>query len=96
MWKEAAMSLKDSLTVSLLGLSVVFLMLLVLMAAILIISWIVRRAIRRSRGEPAPEPEDTLEAAEITAVLMAVISQEAETEPWHIEIKSIKELSDLG
>lgn len=100
MWKEAAMSFSDSLTVSLLGLSVVFLMLLILLIAILVISWIVRTVMRKTGSVSMQTPGDTadaaetMETAEMMAVLMAVLSQETGIAPRNLEIRSITEIGE--
>lgn len=98
MWTEASMSFGDSLLVSLFGIFTVFLMLFALLAAILVISWLVRRAAGDTGGkalsgqEPRERKENGLEEAKLMAVLMAVLSEETGTEPQNLRIKSIRKI----
>lgn len=98
MWTEATMSFGDSVLVSCFGLGTVFLMLLALLAAIMVISWIVRRIVGSKGKKHIPEQDiqdkknEGIREAKLMACLMAVLSEETGTAPQDLKIKSIRKI----
>lgn len=96
MWTEATMPFGQSLIVSLLGLSVVFLTLIVLALAIIVISKLLNTFIKDGGKKPAaaaPAPVISDEAdKETLAVLMAVIGEDLGLPTNQFMIKSVTEL----
>lgn len=92
------MSFGDSVLVSCFGIGTVFLMLLALLVAIMVISWIVRRIVGSKGKKPVPEQNvqektnEGLEKAKLMACLMAVLGEETGTDPQNLKIKSIREI----
>ena len=95
MWTEATMPFGQSVIVSLLGISVVFITLVTLALAIVLISKILRSIIKDGAQKPAPAaaPVVSDEAdKETLAVLMATSGMDLELPADQFEIVNVKEL----
>ena len=95
MWTEATMPFGQSVIVSLLGISVVFITLVTLALAIVLISKILRSIIKDGAQKPAPAaaPVVSDEAdKETLAVLMATIGMDLELPADQVKIVNVKEL----
>lgn len=95
MWTEATMPFGQSVIVSLLGISVVFITLVTLSLAIILISKILRAFIKDGVQSPAPAavPVVSDEAdKETLAVLMAAIGTDLELPADQFKIVNVKEL----
>ena len=95
MWTEATMPFGQSVIVSLLGISVVFITLVTLALAIVLISKILRSIIKDGAQKPAPAvaPVVSDEAdKETLAVLMATIGMDLELPADQFKIVNVKEL----
>ena len=96
MWTESTMPIGQSLIVSLLGISIVFLTLMVLSLAIILISRALGAFIKDSAPKPAvaaPAPVVSDEAdKEVLAVLMATIGEDLGTTPDRFRILNVTEL----
>ena len=95
MWTEATMPFGQSVIVSLLGISVVFITLVTLALAIVLISKILRSIIKDGAQKPAPAaaPVVSDEAdKEPLAVLMATIGMYLELPADQFKIVNVKEL----
>lgn len=95
MWTESTMPFGQSVIVSLLGISVVFLTLVVLSLAIMLISKILRAIIKDGAQKPAaataPVVSDEADK-ETLAVLMATIGEDLGVTPEQFKITSVTEL----
>lgn len=97
MWTEPTMSFGQSVIVSLLGMSIVFLALIVLALAIMIISKILQALIKDNSQKPAaavasaPAVSDEADK-ELLAVLMATIGEDLGLPTEQFKIVSVKEL----
>ena len=87
MWTEATMPFGQSVIVSLLGISVVFITLVTLALAIILISKILRSIIK----DAAPVVSDEADK-ETLAVLMATIGMDLELPADQFKIVNVKEL----
>ena len=97
MWTESTMPIGQSLIVSLLGISIVFLTLIVLSLAIILTSRALGAFIKDSAPKPAvaaaPAPVVSDEAdKEVLAVLMATIGEDLGTTPDRFRILNVTEL----
>ena len=94
MWTEATMPFGQSVIVSLLGISVVFITLVTLALAIILISKILRSIIKDGAQKPAPAaaPVVSDEADKETLVLMATIGMDLELPADQFKIVNVKEL----
>ena len=95
MWTEATMPFGQSVIVSLLGISVVFITLVTLALAIVLISKILRSIIKDGAQKPAPAaaPVVSDEAdKETLAVLMATIGMDLDLPADQCKIVNVKEL----
>ena len=96
MWTEPTMSSGQSVIVSLLGMSIVFLALIVLALAIMIISKILQAIIKDNSQKPAaaaaaPVVSDEADK-ELLAVLMATIGEDLGLPTDQFKIVSVTEL----
>ncbi len=96
MWTEPTMSFGQSVIVSLLGMSIVFLALIVLALAIMIISKILQAIIKDNSQKPAaaaaaPVVSDEADK-ELLAVLMATIGEDLGLPTDQFKIVSVTEL----
>lgn len=96
MWTEPTMSFGQSVIVSLLGMSIVFLALIVLALAIMIISKILQTIIKDNSQKPAaaaaaPVVSDEADK-ELLAVLMATIGEDLGLPTDQFKIVSVTEL----
>ena len=95
MWTQSTMSIPESVVISVLGISVVFITLIVLALAIVIISKILR-VIIKDEVKPAAaavQPAVSDEAdKETLAVLMATIGVDLNLSPEEFKIVDIKEI----
>lgn len=95
MWTESTMPFGQSIIVSLLGLSVVFITLITLSLAIVLISKILRSVIKDEAQKPAvavaPAVSDEADK-ETLAVLMATIGMDLELPEDQFKIVNVKEL----
>lgn len=95
MWTESTMPFGQSIIVSLLGLSVVFITLVTLSLAIVLISKILRSVIKDEAQKPAvaaaPAVSDEADK-ETLAVLMATIGMDLELPEDQFKIVNVKEL----
>ena len=95
MWTESTMSIGQSLIISVMGISVVFLCLIVLALAIIVISKILGAIIKDNTQKPAPAaaPVVSDEAdKETLAVLMATIGEDLGLPTEQFKILSVKEV----
>ena len=96
MWTESTMPIGQSLIVSLLGISIVFLTLMVLSLAIILISRVLGSFIKdapKPAVAAAPVPVVSDEAdKEVLAVLMATIGEDLGTTPDLFRILNVTEL----
>lgn len=95
MWTQSTMSFPESIVISALGLSVVFVTLVALALAIIIISKLLRSIIRDDVKKPAApvQPAVSDEAdKETLAVLMAVIGTDLDLPPDQFKIVNVKEI----
>lgn len=95
MWTQPTMSFPESIVMSALGLSVVFVTLVVLALAIVIISKILRTIIKDEvKPAAAPvQPAVSDEAdKETLAVLMATIGADLELPPEQFKIVNVREM----
>ena len=95
MWTQSTMSFPESIVMSLLGISVVFITLIVLALAIVIISKILRVVIK-DEVKPAAAPVQPAVSAEedkeTLAVLMAAIGADLNLPPEEFKIVNVKEM----
>ena len=96
MWTESTMPFSQSIIVSLLGLSVVFITLVTLALAIMLISRILRSVIKDGAQKPAaaaaaPVVSDEADK-EMLAVLMATIGDDLGVTPDQFKIVNVTEL----
>ena len=97
MWTESTMSIGQSLIISAMGISVVFLALICLSLAIIVISKILGsvtgKAAQKPAAAPAPAPVVSDEPQkEVLAVLMATIGEDLGCPPDQFRIKSVTEV----
>lgn len=94
MWTEATMPFGQSIVVSLLGLSIVFLALIALALAVVIISKILSVAIKDNTQKPAAAAPAVSDEAdkENLAVLMATIGEDLGLPTEQFRIVSVTEL----
>ena len=93
MWTEPTMPFGQSVIVSLLGLSVVFLALICLALAIMVISKILRSVVSDGAKAPAAAPAVSDEAdKELLAVLMATIGDDLGLPTDKFKILSVTEV----
>ncbi len=95
MWTQSTMSFPESIVMSALGISVVFITLIVLALAIVIISKILRVVIK-DEVKPAATPVQPAvsdeEDKETLAVLMAAIGADLNLPPEEFKIVNVKEM----
>lgn len=99
MWTESTMSFGDSLLISVMGISVVFLALIALALAIIVISKllgsIVKDAPQKPAAAPAPAPVPVVSDEpdkEMLAVLMSTVAEDLGLPTDQFRIKSVTEL----
>lgn len=96
MWTQSTMSFPESIVISALGLSVVFVTLVALALAIIIISKLLRSIIRDDVKKPAAAPVQPAVSdeadKETLAVLMAVIGTDLDLPPDQFKIVNVKEI----
>ena len=105
MWNKATMTFGESVIISLMGLSVVFLALIVLALAVYLISLILRTVSpvqeeikasdKGAAGQtvlPAKEPPESEDDQELLAALSAAIADDLGLSPDKFRIKSIQEI----
>ena len=97
MWTESTMSIGQSLIISAMGISVVFLALICLSLAIIVISKILGsfsgKTAQKTAAAPAPAPVVSDEPQkEVLAVLMATIGEDLGCPPDQFRIKSVTEV----
>lgn len=95
MWTQSTMSIPESVVISALGISVVFITLIVLALAIVIISKILR-VIIKDEVKPAAAPVQPAVSdeadKETLAVLMATIGVDLNLSPEEFKIVDVKEI----
>lgn len=95
MWTQPTMSFPESIVVSALGISVVFVTLVVLALAIMVISKVLRAIIKDGAPQPAaaaaPAVSDEADK-ETLAVLMAAIGVDLDLPPEQFKIVDVKEV----
>lgn len=96
MWTQSTMPFSQSIIVSMLGISVVFITLVVLALAIVTISKVLRAIIKDEAQKPAvaaSQPAASDEAdKETLAVLMAAIGLDLDLSPDQFKIVDVKEI----
>lgn len=96
MWTQSTMSFPESIVISALGLSVVFVTLVALALAIIIISKVLRSIIKDDVKKPAAAPVQPAVSdeadKETLAVLMAVIGTDLDLPPDQFKIVNVKEI----
>lgn len=95
MWTQSTMSFPESIVMSALGISVVFITLIVLALAIVIISKILRVVIKdevKPAAAPAQPAVSDEEDKETLAVLMAAIGADLNLPPEEFKIVNVKEM----
>lgn len=96
MWTQSTMSFPESIVISALGLSVVFVTLVSLALAIIIISKLLRSIIKDDVKKPAAAPVQPAVSdeadKETLAVLMAVIGTDLDLPPDQFKIVNVKEI----
>ena len=96
MWKSETMSVPESLLISLLGITVVFMVLVVLDLAVMVISKIVRLltggAAAQTKAAPAKAAVSAEGDSELLAILASAISDDLGITPDQLRIKSIRQI----
>ncbi len=98
MWTQSTMSFPESIVVSALGLSVVFVTLIALALAIIFISKILRLIIKDEPKKPAAAPVQQTAVSdeadkETLAVLMATIGVDLDLPPEQFKIVNVREIN---
>ncbi len=96
MWKSETMSVPESLLISLLGITVVFMVLVILDLAVMVISKVVRMltgaAGTQTKSAPAGAAVNAEGDSELLAILASAISDDLGITPDQLRIKSIRQI----